>query len=378
MSNELKLSLENFQSITHGELIFHTGTTVIIGQSNSGKTATFRGLKACLSNPSGSQRFIKNGTKQAVVTLEYNGNQISWRRTPKESTYQINGETYYKTGNSNAFKILEDTGFVRDDNDTLMNIEEELQLPFPFGVSKSELFKLFENVFCVSDSAVILKSAKEQEDKVKGDITIFESELAKNKNKLKELEDFENFVNIPKLEKMQKFLKAKKDRIDFLKDGNDIIKKAVKVDKLSFEGISKEFKNLKEEHDELIRLKKDIQKLKNIHILNKEIPLSIEIKNNLSVYTSLLNTKKEIEILNKINNFEVPEYTIENKLEKYQNLITYLKTLKDVYSEIKRKKEKIENINSSIQHIEEKLKDFDVCPLCHQPLRNKKGERYSE
>ena len=97
MSNELKLSLENFQSITHGELIFHTGTTVIVGQSNSGKTATFRGLKACLSNPSGSQRFIKNGTKQAVVTLEYNGNQISWRRTPKESTYQINGETYYIT-----------------------------------------------------------------------------------------------------------------------------------------------------------------------------------------------------------------------------------------------------------------------------------------
>ena len=221
----------------------------------------------------------------------------------------------------------------------------------------------------MSESAVILKSAKEQEDKVKGDITIFESELAKNKNKLKELEDFENFVNIPKLEKMQKFLKTKKDRIDFLKDGNDIIKKAVKVDKLSFEGILKEFKNLGKEHDELIRLKKDIQKLKNIHILNKEIPLSIEIKNNLQVYTSLLNTKKEIEVLNKINNFEVPEYTVENKLEKYQSLIIYLKTLKDVHSEIKRKKEKIENINSNIQHIEEKLKDFDVCPLCHQPLK---------
>ena len=62
MGNELKLSLENFQSISEGELIFHTGTNVIIGQSNSGKTATFRALKACLSNPIGSQRFIKKGT----------------------------------------------------------------------------------------------------------------------------------------------------------------------------------------------------------------------------------------------------------------------------------------------------------------------------
>ena len=48
MGNELKLSFENFQSISQGELVFHTGTNVIIGQSNSGKTATFRGLKACL------------------------------------------------------------------------------------------------------------------------------------------------------------------------------------------------------------------------------------------------------------------------------------------------------------------------------------------
>ena len=76
MGNELKLSLENFQSISHGELVFHTGTTVIIGQSNSGKSATFRALKACLLNPSGSQRFIKKGAKSSSVALEYNGNQI--------------------------------------------------------------------------------------------------------------------------------------------------------------------------------------------------------------------------------------------------------------------------------------------------------------
>ena len=152
MSNELKLSIENFQSISKGELIFHKGTTVIIGQSNSGKTATFRALKACLSNPSGSQRFIKNGAKSASVLLEYDGNQIIWKKTPKESSYIINGETFLKTGSSNAFKIMEDTGFVRDDNDTIMNIEEELQLPFPFGISKAELFKLFENVFCTEVS----------------------------------------------------------------------------------------------------------------------------------------------------------------------------------------------------------------------------------
>ena len=173
MGNELKLSLENFQSISKGELIFHTGTTVIIGQSNSGKSATFRALKACLMNPTGSQRFIKKGTKSSSVALEYNGNQIIWKRTPKESSYIINGEEYLKTGKSNAFKIIEDTGFAVDSNDTIMNIEEELQLPFPFGMSKADLFKLYENVFCISDSAIILKSARASEDKVKADIVAY-------------------------------------------------------------------------------------------------------------------------------------------------------------------------------------------------------------
>ena len=199
MGNELKLSLENFQSISHGELVFHIGTTVIIGQSNSGKSATFRALKACLLNPSGSQRFIKKGAKSSSVALEYNGNQIIWKRTPTESSYIINGENFLKTGRSNAFKIIEDTGFVIDSNDVLMNLEEELQLPFPFGISNADLFKLYENVFCISDSAVILKSAKGIEDKTKFEISTLENDILKNNNKLKELQEFKEFVDLDKL-----------------------------------------------------------------------------------------------------------------------------------------------------------------------------------
>ena len=69
-----------------------------------------------------------------------------------------------------------------------MNLKKKLQ-PFPFpGMSfNTDLFKLYENVFCISDSAVILilKSAKASEDKVKADIVAYENELNKNQNKLK-------------------------------------------------------------------------------------------------------------------------------------------------------------------------------------------------
>ena len=196
--NELKLFLYNFQSISEGELVFKTGLNFIIGQSNSGKSATFRAVKACLLNPSGSQRFIKKDTNKTIVELKYNGNDICWNKTGKANSYTINGEEYRNTGKSDAFKILNnETGFVKAEKGcALMNIEEELQLPFPFGIPDSELFKLFENVFCVSDSAVILKSAKDHEDKVKDDISLLELEEAKVQNKINCLNTLKKEVNI--------------------------------------------------------------------------------------------------------------------------------------------------------------------------------------
>ena len=82
-----------------------------------------------------------------------------------------------------------------------MNIEEELQLPFPFGMPDSDLFKLYENVFCISDSAIVLKAAKGTEESTKTEIATIENDIVKNENKLKELLEFKNSTDIEKLKK---------------------------------------------------------------------------------------------------------------------------------------------------------------------------------
>lgn len=400
MGNELKLSLENFQSISKGELIFHTGTTVIIGQSNSGKSATFRALKACLMNPTGSQRFIKKGTKSSSVALEYNGNQIIWKRTPKESSYIINGEEYLKTGKSNAFKIIEDTGFAVDSNDTIMNIEEELQLPFPFGMSKADLFKLYENVFCISDSAIILKSARASEDKVKADIVAYENELNKNQNKLKELLDFKENVDLSKLGYYKRFLESKRDRIIVLKDGLPLIKKALKVENFKVE--EKDFEDLLVIFLAKVGLRKELIKLKKLHSLNKALK---EVEKpevlDLTFYQEKLKLQKTCKVLKEINKVKVKEVSFSNLLSNYESLIKLNKTLKIIEKlkeapvkefesklercrelknfssfltslriTIKKKKEKLKEIEEFIKNTEGALKEFKVCPLCHQPINS--------
>ena len=371
--NELKLSLHNFQSISEGELTFKTGLNFIIGQSNSGKSATFRALKACLLNPKGSQRFIKKGNNKSEIKLYYNGNEIEWDRTSKESSYIINGEQYIKTGASDAFKILmNDTGFVKDEKEgALMNMEEELQLPFPFGVSKADLFKLFENVFCVSDSAVILKAAKEQEDGIKDNIAALELEKEKIKSKLLNLQEFKNFIDLEKLNGYKEKLEQKGNRIELLQEGLPEIKRALILNKANLEVGEQDFHDLFSPYLEALGLKKVLAQTKDLHKLSKDLQeLKYNADDKLGCYQELKKLSKTLQNLKKLNKIKVLEKSFESKLGKYKELkdlylyvLNMQRKIKDLQVDEKREKERIGSI-------EAKLKEFKVCPLCHHSLEN--------
>ena len=365
MGNELKLSLENFQSISSGELVFRAGTNVIVGQSNSGKTATFRALKACLSNPIGSQRFIKKGTSCSTVTLEYNGNCITWRRTPKESSYIINGEDYIKTGKSNAFKLAENTGFVTDSNDTIMNIEEELQLPFPFGIPKSDLFRLYENVFCISDSAVILKAAKDKEEEVKKEILSTENEIIKGKTKLEEIAKFRNEIDIPFLERKKDYFQEKYNRMQFLKDGIELIHKAATLKDFNIRELS--FTDKTNTLKESIYLKKELKKLKELHVVGKALK---EVQYTVHEKLSVLRELQELQHLQStlLVISEVPVIEFISKINDYQELYDFKLFLSSLKAQIKAKNEKLKETEEIIREKEEALQAFKVCPLCHRPF----------
>ena len=404
--NELKLSLQNFQSISEGELTFQTGLNFIVGQSNSGKSATFRAIKACLLNPAGSQRFIKRDANKTVVELKYNGNDICWDKSKKENSYTINGEYFRNTGKSDAFKILDnETGFVKAEKGcVLMNIEEELQLPFPFGIPDSELFKLFENIFCVSDSAVILKSAKEHEDKVKGDIGLLDLEETKVQTKINCLTEFKKEVDLDLLREYKRRMEDKERRITTLNDGLSTIKLALKLSNSNLNIINREFEDLSLVYSEICEIKNTLVLSKNLHKLSKglqklridttskvlelkelqelkgiitrtenlsHIPdLSFNLKENLSKYTVLIELNKTTQRLKNLHKIKIKEEIFENFLQQLRDLKTlrsYLDKIKGEITELKANKKREEE---KVASIEEKLKEFKVCPLCHHSLEN--------
>lgn len=400
--NTLKLSLENFQAVSRGILEFKTGLNFIVGQSNSGKTATFRALKDCLLNPNKAARHISNGTSQAVVTLEYNGNTIEWRRTPKSSTYTINGQEYVKVGRSDVFKLLEDSGFVQGSSGVIMNIEEELQLPFPFGMSKQELFKLYEDVFCISDSAVILKAAKGREEEIKFEISNLESANLKNEKKIEELNKFKEEVDLDFLRSRKAYLKSNRDRLTLLKDGLPEIRKANEIQGITLSESEYSFTDLLPEYQEKLNLSKLASTLKKLHNLKfsslegfeiskdlvnkikeaKELKATIEklrtldsvtfteftFSSRIPRYEELKELRDAGNLLKRIKAFELPEFSVTVDFQRYKELKELSALIKDGESTTKVKEGELNSIEGRIKELSSLLKEFKVCPLCHRPL----------
>lgn len=368
--NSLKVSLENFQSISKANLEFIQGINIIVGQSNSGKSAILRAIKGAITNPNGSQRYIKNGTKEFKVNLDYEGNQIEWSRSSKSPTYKINGESYQKVGGSTLVDILDKSGFVLYDGKELMNIESELELPFPFDKSNTELFKLFEkNIFCVSDSSAITKLIKADEDEVCKNRDHANYELDRYKNKLQAVMELEEEIDINKLingrDSLSKLFKNKDNltldinNLSGIIVAGRILAKVVQPVEVNL--------NILHEYIALVEDLNNLEKIRgigNILRISPEVPTSSVF--NIDKYLELEKDINKIEYALKAESILSPLEALITKVidEEYTSLRNDINTLSRLSEQAHILQKDLLSIKEKIANLEEEKKKFKVCPLC--------------
>ena len=376
--NNLDLHIENFQAISEMDLDFEEGINIIAGQSNSSKTSVLRAIEVLLRNQSGSADYIKHGEKGTLVNMKYLGNDVTWSRTKKDIVYEVNGEKYLKVGNTDLFKLLERNGFVIDPQDELANLEDEWTLPFPFYKSSSELFKLFENIFSVSDSAKILKGMKEDEDTCKKKLLEVDGNLKKTERKISAIQE----LNIP--ETVEKLSSYKED-IKKILDDKQVVLVAYNTLKEVYKKL-KVYKNLPVQVDVdtslLQEYKEDITSLSKLQELGRAYEVLKDIPNLISFvdYDMQVKLTKELqEDLEKLHTLEkcyklqlpkvadaqpnYPSY-ISSMLEIREDLVR----LKKLYKEGKELSEKRKLLLSKVSEMKEEVSKIDVCPLCGQEI----------
>lgn len=410
----LKLSIKNFQSIEDAQLEFVPGINILIGQSNSGKTAILRALNAVLTNPSYAKTFIKHNETHAAVSYDYNGNSVTWSKSAKGGTvYNVNGESYSKVGTSDITSFLKNSGFVLDYGD-VVNIEGEWDLPFPFDKTPAEMFSIFENVFCVSDSSTILRSFKEDEaDLVRKKAELTDS-ISKYEKKKEVLTELENEINVTKIRKELAAFEEHSAQYFNLADDLKSIERLTVLENLKLDEVNPPEQCSLQEY---IECRKDLKQLLNIHERSKfykslpdvmqvpetiteylsclndykvilkakeadsfEIDKEIEVSDDLiSSYLTLRDDLLEIEQAKKADSFEISEECNLDTcltLPSYIDLRTDFTVVMNCYKKMKSLREKEQELDGKIKLAQERLSKYNVCPLCGQPIKN--GEVHAE
>jgi exonuclease SbcC len=133
------LKLINFQSHKESQINFGEGLTVILGQTDQGKSSIIRALKWVLYNEPRGTDFITAGCRLCRVVLEMeDGSIIIRERDGQRNRYILtqDGEEqiFEGFGNSVPLEIIRAHGipkiYIDRDTTSAVNLAEQLEAPF--------------------------------------------------------------------------------------------------------------------------------------------------------------------------------------------------------------------------------------------------------
>jgi len=364
----LKIKISNFQSIKSARLYFPQGVTTIVGPSNSGKTSIIRALTCVLTNSSDAKSFIKHGEDKTEVTLNDDKLNVTWSRTTKGSFYEIKGELHQKVGKTDLFDLVEDTGFLRDDEGNIINIQDEWSILFPFDRNPAQMYKLFESTFSINNSSEVLKYIKDDETSRRRLITGHSTELKKNTDKLSKVTQFIEENPLQSLHKKKEELTqiaikytSMNNDMNIVTEGIKTLNKLKTLERKQFDlsGMSK-----------LVSLDKDIKYIdgyEKVANFNEEI-----VRFDLSGIDKLGDIDKDIKYIesnSKLIDLDIPIQRFDfSKISNLNELNHDLEDLAKLIGSHQKLKENIRIATDKKIELEKKLSSIKVCPLCSQSI----------
>ena len=181
------LTLQNFQSHKQSTLEFNPGVNVIIGPSDSGKTAFIRALRWLVWNRPSGDAFRSTWGGETKVTLSLDEIDII-RSKDKIEEYKL-GKTEFK-----AFKTEVPTEIIQALNLNEINLQQQLDSPFLLTSTPGEVARHFNKI-------AHLDQIDEGLSKVQKWLRTIEQDISSDDKRLIQLtEDLEGFVHLEKFE----------------------------------------------------------------------------------------------------------------------------------------------------------------------------------
>ena len=355
------IRLENFQSHRTSLLEFDPGVNVIIGTSDSGKTAIYRAFDWVHKNrPSGdSYRSWSGG--ETVVEIDVDGSIIS-RIKGKENLYTIDWHVYPgEDSPKDIFKAFgqsvpqEITDLI---NMTDLNIQRQHDGPFLLSKTAGEAGKYINQLIDLEEIDISLSNIASTIRKENGEIQqgkIYLQEKILKRGEFNFIPAFEKaLVKLEGLsEKVQKMETKEYKLISILNSIKSLERRKKEVGiKVKFKDRVEELLSLSGEiklyEDEIERLSGLISKIQTCQTSKERFEPKVKFKSKTEVLLAIEDS-----------------FTLQD--DKITKLRTSILKLKDCQSSFDKQTQQLLQLNDSFNTMMP-----DICPLCEQEIKHEK------
>lgn len=345
------IQIKNFQSHKDTFIEFDPGVNVIVGGSDSGKSAIIRALKWLLYNKPGGDSFRSNWGGDTIVVIEFaDGNYVERFKANSKQAYILNDLRFEAFGTSVPDEIMKVL------NMSEVNLQQQLDSPFLLSKSPGEVAVFFNSLADLSGidkankqiqswlRAIQEKYKYEQErvEKLKEELTSY-LYLEHLDIQVKVLEDMEKHrANLlsrwSNLNAKIKAYRTTAVELEEIEVSLCIEKQVIKIDKLVTEKnyIAIRITTLKTRIELFRKNEKAINQFKRLVIIDQKVGDILVWVNNRTAVT--------------------------NKINQVSGLITQFNRYRDELIPLNTKK--LNNLEANF-----KTNFPEVCPLCGTPIK---------
>lgn len=370
-----EIAISNFQSHGSTVLSLDPGMNVIVGPSDSGKTAIIRAIRWVLYNEPQGDQYVKNGEDHTWVQLTFsNGLIVKRARIKTKNSYDITYEgqsTHYEGfGNTVPPQIQELTHIERvkihKNTEKALNLSSQLEQPFLLTESpliKAEALGVLNVANEIDEASTKLRGDRKEADR---EITRIEKEREEKKELLARFDYLqEEKKQLDRTETILKEIENKKNKIDqwtqYQKDWQNLTSESEKFQKILRQTentaalitiweklVEKDrrlglYRELRAEYFKILdQVAHTGRILKRTEQLDRALEKTVEIAYRLELYKKwsklrddFIKNKAERQKIRVIDpnitrKLQVLQTQIENKVELYRHFLQ----LKNQYSEI--------------------------------------------
>jgi AAA15 family ATPase/GTPase len=348
------LHIKNFQSHKNTNLFFHPGVNVIIGESDTGKSAILRALSWLVRNKVDDKSFRSNwGGKTDVEVKFEDGNEVSRTQDKNNCYYLMNPNTgideEYKAFRSD---IPED--IVEVLNMDVLNMSYQFDPPFLLSDSPGEVAKTLNKIADLNDIDTSIANIRKMVLANSREISGLEfqlEELNKSKETLSFLSEMEKDVT-----ELEQFLHIETKCVFQINIGNKLINSISKIEA--------ELKEL----DLFLAADKEVTKVSAL--VDREKSLTSRARGLESLIKVIETDSKDLEVLNSFLLAETEMKSALKLVEKESELSNNVKRLTLIIKSIENFQLKIKESEKFIAHLSNHIKYVmpKVCPLCDQEI----------